>query len=154
MRVESKLGCSAVLCLFAALVCVRVAHAQDDAKRNTDEPLLSFHVTSVTKSDVDIKCSEEKPCYATKYTVDGYTKNGEKSITNYVLECIEIMQIVDQSMRIPRSCAKLHANHEYGVSINDDWVFFGGIRPQQPGSANESAYKVVSEKEVINTVKR
>jgi hypothetical protein len=138
-----------------AIGCLRLANAQTAFATQSfystmtvteGEPLITFHVTAVTKSDATDVCSQERHCSATRFTVAGYTVKSENSATEYVLDCVEIKQN-PPNVRLLAYCSRIHASRDYEVVIDDDSVYFGGKRAKVSGSAPESAYSIVSEKE-------
>jgi hypothetical protein len=104
-----------------------------------------FHVTSVEQGEATDYCTTDK-CYATRFTVEGYTQNKDASI-QYVLDCVEIIAS-EPTPHISVRCVRVHSHNDYMVKVGADFVIFGDAPASQTSEPFLSGYRIKSEKEV------
>jgi hypothetical protein len=109
---------------------------------------ITFHVTAVRSEEAHDYCTTGD-CSATRFTVEGYSDvKGDSILTEYVLECIEVIASRPTPHRT-NVCGRVHAHNDYEAKLWSDSIFFGDeTKPPSSEDLITVAYRIVSEKEV------
>jgi hypothetical protein len=140
--------------LIASLSPMRWIAAQESTPQPTPQ-LPVFHVTSVDSEPANDLCGSGRSCSSgpysvegTKYTVKGYIDSADKTTrTVYKLECVELRQTLPSPKQM-NYCERVHAGREYKVSVLDRAIVIGGVHASSNTEPGETAYHIVSEREV------
>lgn len=106
---------------------------------SSQDKRVSFHVTNVEQSTATDFCTA---CYATRFTVEGYTQDKAGAV-QYVLECVEVIAHDPNSHSV--ACFRAHARADYMVMIGIQSVDFGSSSKSDPVVVD---YDIKSEKEI------
>jgi hypothetical protein len=132
----------AVAVLLGLPLCARLLGQEQNGQR------ITFHVTAVRSEDAHDYCTSGD-CSATRFTVEGYSDVlGDSSLTEYVLECIEIMA-QKPSPHFSVVCDRVHSHNDYSARLMADAIAFRDSKPHSSDEPVVSAYHIVSEKEVV-----
>src|SRR5579871_335738 len=134
---------------LAALLITSLLPLSRIAAQEGPSPLPMLHVTSVDAAADNNLCPSDSSCSAdgTKYTVKGYITSASKTTrTEYKLECVEIRQLTPPPPKLINYCERVHAGHDYKVSVLDDAIVIGGVHAAPTSGPREAAYEIVSER--------
>jgi len=84
---------------------------------------IIFHVTAVHSGEAPDYCTSGD-CTATRLTVEGYSDvKGDSHLTEYVLECVQILPTKPSPDFVSGKCVRLHANNDYEASLGTSaWI--------------------------------